>query len=288
MSLLVLLLLAASAHAADVKDVPVSYEKFTVLGWGDGCSMVISQLGYPLVGQALADEPVSTKIGTIDIAPGEEKAAVHWRVNWRGAWTWKAKDAADALKKLSAKGLKPGIIEEMGEAPVVDARDLPRLILTTETLHIEVPFTPPDDPWRWTKIYYEPVDACVFFQYENSTGEGKTLKTFYDYRLLRIHNVTARQERALARTTNGLLLLEQGNLDGGLAETANAAALAPDFAPARYHHAALMSLSGVDPEATVDELEAAIKLDDKYRQVARQDKDFKSLRWHPKFQELTH
>lgn len=282
-----ILLLAVSAGAANIKDVKVEYEKFTALGWGDGCSMAVSHLGYPKLGDAIADEPVMTKIGTVDIAPGEEAQSESWKAAWHGAWSWKPKEAAAALKALSDKGLKPGLVEELRDAPVVDERDLPRLIQTTDTLHIEASFEPPGPPWRWTKIYYEPVDACVFFQYERSTGSGKTLKTFYDYRLLRIHSVTARQDRALAHVTNGLLLLEQGDLDGGLAETAIAAAMAPGYAPARYHHAALMCLSGADPEATVDELEAAINLDDKYRQVARQDKDFKSIRWHPKFQELT-
>ncbi len=228
-----------------------------------------------------------TKIGTIDIPPGEEKSAAHWKANWHGAWTWKDKEADAVLKELSAKGLKPGLFEELRDAPVVDDRDLPRLILTTDTLKISEPFTPPAAPWRWTKIYYEPVDACVFFLYEKTKPGGKIPKIFYDYRLLRIHNVTARSDRALAHVTNGLLLLEQGDLQGGLEETAIAAALAPDYAPARYHHAALMSLSGVDPEATVDELEAAVKLDAKYGAMARRDKNFKNLRWHPKFQELT-
>lgn len=276
----VLLLMAVFARAADVA---VDHEKFSIFGWGGGCDVAVDHRGYPALGQALASDPVMAQIGVLSMEPGTSEAKTDWKMSLHGAWIWRPAEAARVRKELLAQGyVKPGTEEIIRDAPVSPERDLPRLLLTTDTLRAASSREYPGDDWRWSRVFYNPVGACALLLYEKKQGD----RSFYDYRLVRVDNVAARSDRALAHQTNGLILLEQGDLAGALAETAIAAALDPNSASARYHHARLMSLSGI-VEPAVDELERALKLDAQYKKRARKDKDFEPLRWHPKFKALT-
>lgn len=275
-----LLFLALTARAAEVA---VDHEKLTLLGWGDGCSIAVDHRGFPPVGIAVASDPITAKIGVLSIAPGETAAKESWRLSLHGAWSWRPVEASRARKDLLAQGyVKPGTVEVLTGAPVSPERDLPRLLLTTDTLKAVSSKPYPGPEWTWTRIYYDPVASCALLYYERK----EDARSFYDYRLVRVQNPAARADRALAHLTNGLIIFENGDLPGALAETAVAVTLAPDYAAGRYHHAALMSLSGI-VEPAVDELEVAIKLDPQYKAKARKSKDFEPLRWHPKFKALT-
>jgi len=279
--ILPILLLAAAVRADDALDY--DHEKFDILGWGDGCSVAITHYGYPPPGQYLEDEPVMSRIGTLSIAPGKTKEKDDWLISLHGPSTWRPKEADKALSLLAQRGYsKPGLIEQIAQSPVVAARDLPRLLNTTEALKASPGNAWLDHSWRWTSIVYEPLGTCALFTYEKRGME----KPFYNYLLVRINNPAARADRAQAHLTNAILLLDKGDLDSAVLESELAARLEPNDALMRYHHAALMALSGV-VEPAIDELEAAISLDAQYKAKARKDKDFESLRWHPKFKELT-
>jgi len=278
MFVLWLILSASAARASDY-----NREKLDVLGWRDGCAVAVAHYGYPPAGQAITDDPVMTHIGILSIGPGETKEKEQWLLSLHGPWTWRPKEAGKILSDLRAKGyVKPGMVEDVGTAPVAPERDLPRLISTTDTLKAVYGKPRPDPGWKWTAIYYEPVGTCALFLYQK-TVDGRVS---YDYVLARVGNPAARRDRAEAHLTNALLLVERGELDSAVIETATAAHIAPDYAPGRYHHAALMATTGVI-EPALDELEAAVALDAKYREKARKDKDFETLHWHPKFKELT-
>lgn len=281
--ILSLLLLASSLHATDIAYKDVDAEKLDILGWGDGCSVAVEHYGYPPPGPFLEDDPIMARIGVMSMAPGAAKETDQWMISLHGNTAWRKKEADKVLEFLNKKGYtKPGVVEEIGLNPVVDQRDLPRLLNTTDSLKATPGRAWPDKNWRWTEIVYEPLSTCALFIYE-LRGTGKPL---YNYLLVRIGSNSARADRALAHLTNALLLLDKGDLNSALSESEIAARLEPDNASMRYHHAALMTLSGI-VEPAVDELEAAIKLDSKYRARARKDKDLDDLRWHPRFKEIT-
>lgn len=280
MLLAAILLAAASLRAAVLES---DHEKLSLLGWGDGCAVALSHLGYPKTGQAIATDPTAARIGVLRIAPGETDAVEEWRLSLHGAWTWNPRQAAKVLADLKTQGyVKPGAIEELREVQVSSQRDLPRLLQSTDSLKAVSSQPYPQPPWRWARIHYEPVATCALLVYERKR-DGKLS---YDYRLVRVNNAAARRDRAEAHLTNALIIFQDGDLQGALSETEVAAAIAPNYAPGRYHHAAMMALTG-RVEATVDELEAAVKLDPKLKKRAKKDKDFETLRWHPKFKELT-
>jgi hypothetical protein len=286
--LLPFLLLNPSTLLAQGRPVPVDRETLTVIGWNKDCSVALAHLGYPAVGAAIADEPVRARLGTLTIPPGKEAAEADARVDWDGARTWQAAAFAEAKAELAGEGYtQKGWKETIRPDPVVNERDLPRLIVSTDTLRTKSTDFPDGYPrrWRLSEIHYSPLSAvCGLLVFTDTAA--KPNKPFYTYRLVRIGNPGVRSDRALAHVTNGLLLLQNGDRQGALAETGIAALMAPDYAPARYQRAGMLALGG-QPEAAVDELAAAVKLEPNYRAKARDDENFDDIRWMPKFQDLT-
>lgn len=280
-----LVLVSASARA---QSVPIDHETLTILGWNKNCSVALSHLSYPKVGYAIAEDPVRTRLGALTIAPGQERAASDLRIDWDGKFTWKPGEFGQARAALQAEGYdQQGWVETIRPDPVVDARDLPRLITSTDTLQTASTDFPRGFPnrWRLSEIRYSPLDAaCGLLIFTDKTAPPG--KSFYTYRLLRIGNPAVRKDRALAHVTNGLLLLGNGDRDGALAETSIAAVMAPDYATARYQRAAMLCLGGQE-DAAVQELAAAVKLDPSYGVKARDDENFADMRWDPRFKDLT-
>jgi hypothetical protein len=278
--ILPLIALASTAFAFDRPDY--DRERLDVLGWGDGCSVAVAQYGDPPEG-AVDEDPLLVRIGVLTIPPGQTKEKDDWMISLHGPSSWRPHEADKILALLSQRGYsKPGVTEDIGKSPVVDARDLPKLINTTETLKPVPGKTWPGRDWRWTGMVYGPLSTCALFIYQARDFDAP----FYNYLLVRINNPGARPARAEARLTNAFLLMEKGDLDSAILESATAARLDPNNASARYHHARLLALSG-EVEPAIDELEAAIRLDAQYKKKAKNDKDLESLRWHPKFKEMT-
>lgn len=283
-----LVLFAPAVAGAQSGFITVDHEKLAVLGWTKDCSVALSHLGYPAIGAAIADEPIRTRLGALTIAPGSEQARSDLRIDWDGARSWQPSVYAEARSDLKAEGYRQkGWKETLRPDPVVAERDLPRLITTTDTFRSQNADWPDGFPGRWrlSEVYYSPLDAsCGLLVFLDT--KAAAAKPFYTYRLIRIGNPGIRSDRALAHVTNGLLLLQNGDRDGALAETAIAAEMAPDYAPARYQRASMLALGG-QGDAAVDELSAAVALEPNYRVKARHDENFADIRWMPKFQDLT-
>ena len=273
---------------ADPAPVDVDRETLTVLGWNKDCSVAISHLSYPVVGSAISDEPVITKLGTLTIAPGKEKAAADWRIQWEGRRSWQPAEYAESKAELAKQGYtNKGWHEVVRAAPVAPDRDVPRLILTTDTFRTAAAGFPKAFPsrWRMSHVYYSPLDAaCALLIFEDK--KAVAAHAAYEYRLIRVGNPGIRADRALAHLTNGLLLLERGDRAGALEETQIAVQMAPDDASSRYQYARQLALNGKG-DAAMDELAAAVKLEKSYKRKARGEPDFEDLSWIPRFKEIT-
>lgn len=274
---------AASASKLLVP-IPIDRETLTVIGWDRNCAVALSHIRYPVLGAAIADEPVRVELGVVRIAPGQEHATARWRVDWEGKRTWKARVYAAARADLLAEGFEEAGWPETVRPSVVDARDLPRLLTTTDTFRTRGEDFPDPRRWRLTEIRYSPLNAvCGLLIFEDQKAPAG--KKFYDYRLVRINNPSIRTDRALAHDTNAMLLLANGDRDGALAEAEIAAKLAPEYATARYLHARMLALNGKGDQA-IDELEAAAKIDPLLKTKARHEADFEDLHWMPRYQDL--
>lgn len=278
-TLALLVLLGPPARAQDA-----DHETFRVLGWNrKECSVAVAHYAFPRLGDAIADQPIMTRIGRLSLAPGGEEAQETWLEKAAGKNSWDAPAAEEALAALKkSRHVLPGYAETLRWEPVVDKRELPRLLLTTDTFRTGARDWPPA-AYRLAAVHYSPLSSpCGLLLYRHAGLP----KDFFQYRLIRIHNPVIRLDRALAHVTNGKLLLERGDAAGALAETAVAAAMAPEYGLARYHHGTMLALHGkTDP--ALDELATAVGLDPQYRGKARGDRDWESLRWHPRFKELT-
>lgn len=276
MTSLSLLLLAVPAFSQ-----AVDRETLRLIGWNKACSAAIERLGYPEIGQAIADEPVFTRIGTVTIEPGEEKSKEKWLRSWDGRRSFQPEEAHDALAKLKKEGyVLPGFTETLRHK-VAPERDLPRLVSSTESFRSKSPGPWPGPGWRFEKVYYSPLaSTCALLVYKKEDEK----KDFFKILLVRVGNPAIRFDRAVSRTTNARILQEKGALPDALQDAADAAGFAPEHSVARYHHAAILYLSG-RIENAVTELEEAIKIDRGLRKKARQDGDFSGLSWHPRFRQ---
>lgn len=276
-----LLLLALLLGSSPARALTADHEKFDFLGWNKQCSFAYAHYVFPAVGQAIASEPIDSKVGTLSIPPDATQPRRSLVMTLTGAQTWEPKLDQKARARLEKEGYKlAGYVEKLGAAAVVDQRDLPRLLVSTDLFHAEgVKWLAP--PWKPSAVYYAPfASECAMMLYTLRD------KPFYKTVLFRIDNPTVRADRAAAHVTNGLLLLDAGDDQGALVEEETAAAIDPDSGPAHYHHAAMLVLNGRF-EPAIDELQAAAAIDPKFKKQARGDKNFDGLRWHPRFDELT-
>lgn len=281
MPLLALLIFAWPGSASAVE---IDREKFSFLGWNKACSAAFAHYGYPALGEELAEEPVKTRVGTLTIPPGSEEASASWTLARDGRLTWDPRAAAKAEKDLKAAGygLK-GREERVRPDPIAGGRDLETTLRSTATFATRATAGWPGEGFRLGTVHYSPLATCALLVYTKRAGE----KDFYHPVLIRVGNPKVRAERARAHVTNALLLLAQGtDAQSALEEATIAVDLDPDGAAGHYHRAALLSLMG-EVEKAVSELEAAVKLEPDYAARAREDQDFESLRWHPRYKALT-
>lgn len=259
-------------------------ETFELIGWNKQCSVAVSHLGYPKVGEAIADEPLMTRLGTLTIPAEGREVSAHWLLELDGRGSWNPPAAAAARESLKKAGYtRPGFPETVRDAPVVQERDLPRLLSTTDTFKAAGAGFPPPPPWRLARVHYAPFSsACALFVYTR----GSAAQPFHKLFLLRIGNPTIRFDRADAHVTNALLLFEKGRLTEAIDEAQIAAALAPEQSLSRYTYGELLALDG-EVEAALAELAAAIKIDPANKRKARKDKDWDALKRDRRFKDLT-
>jgi hypothetical protein len=277
--LLSLLWLASSCVAEKLTIVPIEHETLTVLGWNRACSVAIDLRGYPFLGDASVQDPVMLRVGSITIAPGSESATAQWLVVGDGVYSWDPAEAAAARAALKQKGYtRAGYSETLRPDPVVDDAELREILLTTAAFRSRAKDLMPA-PWRLAEVHYSPVVAtCALLAYEK--------QKIIALRLVRVGNPAVRRDRARAHLLNGLRLLEQGDRVGALAETGIAAATAPDYPVALFHHAEQLCVNGQN-DAALDQVAAAIKLDASYKRRAADSKDLRDIAWMPRFKALT-
>ena len=277
------LLLAAAALAAPSADkLTIAREDWSVIGWNDACSVAVTRRAYPRLGDAIAGDPVMTRVGTITLRPGEEQPERLWTLELDGQLSWDGPAFRKAEQELRKAGWsRPGYSETISAGPIGSQPGLAETLLSTSTLRLRrKPHWPPSG-WRWSAAHYNPLSTCALLVFE--TGEGGINHRFL---LARIHDPRARIDRARAHTENARLLLDAGELRRAAAEAENGARMAPELAITRYHHAALLALTG-RPDEAMKELSEAVRLEPDYREKARLDRDFSELRPRQDFARLT-
>lgn len=275
-------LLARPAAAQNQDDVDIDHESWSVIGWNDACGVAFSVLSYPKLGEAMVSEPYSTRVGALEIPVEKEKAAGSWALEADGPLSFSRKAFDKTVKDLKKGGFsRPGYPETIQDGPIGPQPLLAEAILSTSTLSPRLKAGWPGPAWRWAGANYNPLTTCALLVFENREAPRR-----YSFLLLRVYNPRARTDRAYAHASNARLLFEGGDLDAGAAESETAARLAPDLAIARYQHAAMLALTGHTNQA-VEELAAAVKLEPKYRQKAREDQDFVDLRHRDDFKDAT-
>ncbi len=279
LTILVAALLAAPARPED--RVVIDHETWRVVGWNDSCSVALTKLSYPRLGDALSTEPYATRAGLMTLKSNQESGELRWTLESDGAASWDERYFNNSVEELKAAGyVKAGypetVLEAVGRQPL-----LAQTLLSTQTFASRLISGWPSKEWRMAGAHFNPLTTCVLLVFENRQTPRQ-----YDFLLTHTYNPRVRIERAYAHASNARLLFNDGNLDAGTLEAATAAALAPELAIGRYGYAALLALTGRHDEA-MRELTAAVKLDRKYVQKAREDLDFHDLRSREDFRDLT-
>ncbi|MBI3565673.1 MAG: hypothetical protein HY079_10795 [Elusimicrobia bacterium] len=280
---LAVLLAAAAPRAAaqNMDDVTIEREVWKTVGWNDACGVAFSVLSYPKLGDALSSEPISTRVGTMNIPVGQEKAARRWTLEADGALSWDERAFKKAEAALRKGGYtRKGYPERIGDGPIGDRPLLAETILSTGTLSPRLKSGWPGPEWRWAGGEFNPLGTCALLAYESRENPRH-----YRFLLVRVYNPRARTDRAFAHATNAHLVFDMGNLEEASVEAETAAALAPELALARYAHAAMLALTGRQNEA-VRELAEAVKLDRSLAQRARDDIDFRDLSGRDDFADI--
>jgi len=275
-SLLFLLLLPAPAAALDIER-----EEYEIVGWNNACSVAVERYAYPVLGQAIHGEPITSRIGTLAIVAAKPVVETRWVLEADGANTHDKAAIAGFRRKLRKAGFdRPGFSEMIRDAPTVKSAGSAEVILSTANLEARPDFWPDTGEWRLGYVHYNPLSTCALLVYDR-IGERDRFK----FILTRIYNASARADRGRAHTTNGRLLFNAGDLGAALAETAIGARMAPEVGGTRYHHAAMLAMNGRLSDA-MSELLAAVKLDEAFAAKAAADADFDSLRVRQDFREL--
>ena len=274
------LLLAAPSFSANV--ATIDRESWQIIGWDDSCGVAVAKLSYPRMGEALTTEPFSTRVGLVTLEPQREKGELRWTLELDGPASWDERAHQSAVEELKRNGLtRAGYSETILNAPVGKQPLLAETLFSTRTFQSKLISGWPSSDWRLAEAHFNPLTTCVLLMYENRRAARQ-----YDFILTHTYNPRVRIERAYAHVSNARLLFNDGNLDTAAREAATAAALAPELGIGRYEHAAMLALTGHDDEA-MRELTAAIKLDRKYANKAREDIDFHDLRSREDFKEAT-
>lgn len=265
-----LLLLIVPAAAAEVE---VEREEYRIIGWNNACTVAVERYAYPVFGQAIHGEPISTRVGTLAIETAKPVVETRWVFQADGVNTYDKPAIAGFRKKLRKAGYdRPGFDETIRDAPTADTPGAAEVILSTAILEARPDFWPATNEWRLGWIHYNPLTTCALLVYDK-IGESARFK----FLLTRIYNASARSERGRAHTTNGRGLFNAGELAAALAETEIGARTAPELGGTRYQYAAMLALSGRDEDA-MRELLSAIKIDERFVAKAADDLDFESLR----------
>lgn len=275
-ALLLLALLAPRAAAFEFE-----HEEYKIIGWNNACGVAVERYAYAPLGHSSRKEPITSRVGTLSIVTALPVAQTRWVFEADGTRTFDPTEIERYRLKLLKAGFdRRGYDETIRNATTVESPGSAEVILSTASLDARPDFWPEPSEWRWAHAHYNPLGTCALLIYERIDRAES-----YKFLLTRIYNASARVDRGRAHAVNGRLLFNQGDLAGALAETAIGAALAPELGGTRYQHAAMLTLNG-RLDAGFDELQAAVKLDERFAEKAATDLDFESLRLRLDFRKL--
>ncbi|MBI5211442.1 MAG: tetratricopeptide repeat protein [Elusimicrobia bacterium] len=277
---LLLTVLAGRPAAAQETD----HERLSLVGWLKSCSVAVEYYGFPVLGSAIATDPIMVRIGTLSIGGPDSQMAKTWLIEEEGRKIWRPEQAAKTIDNLRKAGYVLAGSSEPVTVAAAGFADIDEVILTTKAFSARSPGGWPGKEFVFHRIYYSPLNNCALFVYR---WTGAREKDFFQFILVETRNPRARVLRADARLSLSRRLFDAGDLAGALGEAGLAAALSPDSPEARYRHAALLALSG-HHEAALDELAEAVKRDKKLKERARKDLDLENLRKDKRFRRLIH
>ncbi len=271
-----LLLLAVPAAALDI-----DREDYRIIGWNDACTVGVERYAYPRLGEAIQNEPITSRLGTLGIISDRPVVETRWVFEADGTNTYDRPSIDASRKKMRKSGYdRPGFSETIRNAVTADAPGAAEVILSTAIFEARPDFWPDTREWRLAAAHYNPLTTCALLIYEKKTERER-----YKFLLTRIYNPSSRSDRGRAHTTNGRVLFNNGELNDALAETEIGARMAPELASTHYNYAAMLALTGHLDEA-LRELLASIKIDKRYGTKAAEDLDFESLHPRQDYQEL--
>ncbi len=226
-------------------------------------------------------DPIVTLIGSLSLAPGESQPEIHWLMTRDGLYTYEEADAKNARAYLAKHDYnRPGTVEKL--LSLEERQPLEDVLLSTASLSAAAATGWPPPTFKLSEIHYSPLATCALLVYRFKESP----RPYFQYILTRIKDPSIRKVRAQAHAANSVLLFERGDSPAALMEAKTAAELAPEFPPARYRHAAMLSLSG-SLEESMEELAQALRRDKSLKAKARKNPDFENLKDNPRFQELT-
>lgn len=268
-----------SAAASGDRDPRVDHEEWRVIGWDDACGVALTKLSYPVMGDALSSEPISARVGMISLPPDQEKSSLRWTLEADGVASWDERAINGAVEELKTAGYRRIGYPETVRATVGKQPLLAETLTSTRTFQSRLRDGWPGPDWRLAGANINPLATCALLAFEKRDAPRR-----YAFALIHVYNPRIRLDRAYAHASNARLLFNDGDLDTAYLESETAVALAPELAIARYGHAAMLALTGRQDRA-VRELAAAVKLDHKYAEKAREDIDFRDLRGREDFKE---
>jgi len=167
--------------------------------------------------------------------------------------------------------VQQGYTETVRPEPTAKRPGLEALIRSTASFEFRQATTWPPRTFVLSKIHYSSLNTCALLLFHREAPEDA-----FRYKLIRVGAQT-RRLRARAHVINGLLLYrKEDDLDGALAETTIAAETDPDYGPGRYYHALLLAAHGRF-DGALGELAAAVSLDQRFAQKAREAAEFEDL-----------
>ncbi|MDE2293764.1 MAG: hypothetical protein KGL53_16915 [Elusimicrobia bacterium] len=285
--LLLALALSVPARAQTTTVVEVGtatrtgYEEFSVLGWGQGCSVALEYLRYPPQGQGLSGIPDAFRVGTLTLAPDADAAKERWVYDGSsGGFSRRTLRAAEARLRGPERYERPGTVERNRWAPVADQPGLAALLTSTEAFHTDPPLTGLDPRFRFKDVYYSPLLSCALFVFKDPDSPHDGTR----WRLARLSDPGVRRKRARAHVSNALLYYRnRADLYSAEAELAVASDMDPRYALARYYHAVLLTAYGRFDEALAS-LKVAVQQDGIWARQAREAPEFDPLRGDERFQ----
>lgn len=252
-------------------------EEFSLIGWSKACSAAVRHARLP----SAADPDVDAaflRVGALTLAPDRDQVREEWLLEVQGPDAMRPEEPEAVSSRLAHSGYpRPGFVERVRPEPAAPQPGLEQLLRSTASFQVShAARWPPPESYAIDRAYYSPLKSCALILFRRAAAPR-------DYRhvLVRVQP-DAHRRRARAHATNGLLLYRLSDLEGALAELEIAARMAPDFALARYHHAALLAADGRFEEA-LGELSAAVRLDRRYAETARSAPEFEELREDRRF-----